>query len=319
MRLPCRLRAWAIVAAAGIFSLGIARAADPAPLPVRELAPGVYVHAGALEDWGPASGEDVANLGFVVGSRCVAVIDTGGSVAIGRRWLATIASVTPLPVCHVINTHVHPDHLLGNAAFAALDPRPEFVGHARLAASLAARERSYLNVLRRDFGVTDDTTALVRPTVSVVDRLDIDLGDRRLTLQAWPTAHTDHDLSVLDQRSRTLFLGDLLFVSHLPVVDGSLRGWLQVMDRLKTQDVALAVPGHGAPSAQWPGALQAQRDYLEHLAREVRAAIKSRQTIQQAVESIAPAVGGGSGGWQLSALFHRRNVTTAYAELEWED
>lgn len=296
-----------------------ARAAPAEPLPVRELAPGVYVHAGKLEDWGPSNGGDVANLGFVVGERCVAVIDTGGSVATGRRLRAAIAAVTPRPVCHVINTHVHPDHLLGNAAFAQIEPRPQFIGHAKLAASLAARERNYLNVLRRDFGEAEGAGPLVPPSLGVTDRLELDLGGRVLTLRAWPTAHTDHDLTVLDQRSRTLFLGDLLFVTHLPVVDGSLRGWLRVLDELASEDIALAVPGHGAPSAQWPAVLAPQRAYLEHLAREVRAAIKAQRTIQQAVDSIGPAAGGGAGGWQLSALFHRRNVTTAYAELEWED
>ena len=249
----------------------------------------------------------------------MAVIDTGGSVQTGRRWLATIAATTSLPVCQVINTHVHPDHLLGNAAFAALEPRPQFVGHAKLPAALAARERSYLNAVRRDFGEAQAATTLVAPTTVVADRLDLDLGDRVLSLRAWPTAHTDHDLSVLDLRTRTLFLGDLLFVSHLPVVDGSLRGWLRVMDELKGLDIRLAVPVHGAPGAQWPQALAPQREYLEHLARETRAAIKAGRTIQQAVDTIAPVAGGGPGGWQLDAVFHRRNVTAAFAELEWED
>ena len=34
------------------------------------------------------SAGDVANLGFVIGSRCVAVIDSGGSPAVGRRLRA---------------------------------------------------------------------------------------------------------------------------------------------------------------------------------------------------------------------------------------
>jgi hypothetical protein len=39
-------------------------------------------------------------------------------------------------------------------------------------------------------------------------------------------------------------------------------------------------------------------------------------TIQQAVEYIAPPT---DPSWRLTELFHRRNVTAAYAELEWED
>jgi glyoxylase-like metal-dependent hydrolase (beta-lactamase superfamily II) len=146
--------------------------------------------------------------------------------------------------------------------------------------------------------------------------LDIDLGDRVLRLQAWPTAHTDNDLTVDDRRTSTLFASDLLFAQHLPVLDGSLRGWLSVMAELKRLDVATVIPGHGAVSDDWPAVMDAQAGYLEGLLRDTRAAIRSRLTMQQAIESVGvpPA-----SHWLLTDRFHRRNVTAAYAELEWED
>jgi len=146
--------------------------------------------------------------------------------------------------------------------------------------------------------------------------LDLDLGDRVLTLQSWPTAHTDNDLTVYDRRTRTLFASDLLFAQHLPVLDGSLRGWLTVMAALKRLDVAIVVPGHGAIASDWPAAMDAQADYLSGLLSDTRAALRDGLTIQQAIErvGIAPAA-----HWLLTDRFHRRNVTVAYAELEWED
>ena len=285
------------------------------PLAVDQLAAGVFVHRGLLEEWQPRNAGDVANLGFVVGSRCVAVIDTGGTPQIGQRLLAAVRRATPLPVCFVINTHAHPDHVLGNVAFAALPGEPvRFVGSARLSASLAARERHTLNSLQRDFGLRLPREAIVHPTLMVERQLDIDLGDRQLRLDAWPTAHTDHDLTVYDRKTRTLFLGDLLFAGHLPVLDGNLRGWLQVMESLKALDVAQAVPGHGAVGTEWPAALLPQWTYLNGLLTDTRAALRAKMTIQKAVDTItAPA------GWQLANSFQRRNVTAAYAELEWED
>src|SRR5437764_213059 len=83
----------------------------------------------------------VANVGFVIGSRCVAVIDTGGTYAVGRALHDALRKVTALPVCYVVNTHAHPDHVFGNAAFVA--DRPEFVGHARLADALQRRAPNY--------------------------------------------------------------------------------------------------------------------------------------------------------------------------------
>src|SRR5262245_60101392 len=82
---------------------------------IHEIAPGNYVHYGLHEERSPANLGDQANVGFIVGERCVAAIDAGGSLPVGKALRAAIRSVTDLPVCYVILTHVHPDHLLGAA------------------------------------------------------------------------------------------------------------------------------------------------------------------------------------------------------------
>ena len=288
--------------------------ADPAALDVTEVAPGVYVHTGVIDDWLPSNGGDIANLGFVVGSRCVAVIDTGGTPLLGVRWRAAIERTTRLPICVVIHTHAHPDHVLGNAAFAAADTR--FVASAKFNAAMSAREPYFLRALARDFGIAVAHDAVVYPTVAVDDTREFDLGDRVLVAQTWPTAHTDNDLTVYDRQTRTLFASDLLFVQHLPVVDGSLRGWLAAMQQLTKIDATLVVPGHGPTRPGGPDAWRPQQEYLETLLRETRAALKSHQTLSQAVDSVGIQA---ASRWQLAERFHRRNVTAAFAELEWED
>ncbi|MEP6557967.1 MAG: quinoprotein relay system zinc metallohydrolase 2 [Burkholderiales bacterium] len=290
-------------------------------LAATEINPGVFVHSGKLEDWGPDNGGDVANLGFVVGSRCVAVIDTGGTPAIGHALRAAVERATPLPICYVINTHAHPDHILGNVAFAkqpAGSTPVEFVASAAFAHTLAARQPYYLNALSRDFHIELDASGLVYPTVSVSEQqpVELDLGGRMLKLRAWPTAHTDNDLTVFDERTRTLFAGDLLFISHLPALDGSLRGWVDVTRDLARLDVATVVPGHGSVSNAWPQAMHAQATYLQGLLSDTRAAIADGWTITEATERITPAAGS---HWLLTDRFHKRNVTAAFAELEWED
>lgn len=307
------LRGW-LAAAFWLCAGAVFAQAPAAPLPVAEVAPGVFVHTGAIEDWMPSNGGDVANLGFIVGSRCVAVIDSGGTPEVGRRLRAAVERTTALPVCHVINTHQHPDHVLGNVAFVGSGVK--FVASAKAGAALAAREPYYLNALQRDFGIVMTHEAVVYPGVTVDGTLELDLGERVLVLQAWPTAHTDNDLTVYDRHTRTLFLSDLLFVDHMPALDGNLRGWLKVMAQLKALDVAVAVPGHGAVSRDWPAVLTKQQLYLETLLRETRAAIKNGQTIQQAVDQVGRDA---ASSWSLAERFHRRNVTAAFAELEWED
>jgi len=308
-----RRLALALGCAAGAVSLAAVAAAPELPdFAVESPAPGVYVHYGQQALTTRANAGDIANAGFIVGTRCVAVVDTGGSYAVGRALRQAIRRQTPLPVCAVVNTHGHPDHVFGNAAFTA--DRPEFIGHARLAEALQRRAPNYLNALNRDLGDVAEGTTIVTPTRTVATTDELDLGGRVLTLTAWRTAHTDSDLTVFDRASGTLWLGDLLFVGHVPVVDGNLRGFLATIEELATIDAKIVVPGHGRAAA-WPGALGPEQRYLEALATDVRAAIKAGRTLPQTLA----ASRADPGPWLLYDDFHKRNVSAAYAELEWDN
>jgi quinoprotein relay system zinc metallohydrolase 2 len=275
-------------------------------------APGIYVHYGAQAEMSLSNAGDVANLGFVVGATCVAVIDTGGTYSVGRALRLAIRRVTSLPVCYVINTHVHPDHVFGNQAF--VEDGPEFVGHARLAEGMRRRGPNYLRALLRDLGAAAQGSSVVLPTLAVASVETLELGGRSLSLRAWPTAHTNTDLTVFDETSGTLWLGDLLFVGHLPVVDGSLRGFMTVVDELKGIPAQRAIPGHGRTDA-WPAALLREERYLKRLFRDVRVAIAAKIPIAEAMETVACD---DAGQWLLVDQFHKRNVSAAYAELEWD-
>ena len=277
-----------------------------------EVAPGVLVRQGVEEDFSHDNRGGIANLVAVVGNRAVAVIDSGGSLEDGRAFLAAIRRRTPLHVSHVVDTHLHPDHVLGNAAF----PDALVVGHARLPRGLAERGPTYLDNMRRLLGDAVEGTVVMPPTVTVAvgQTMTIDLGGRPLQLRAWPTAHTDTDLTVLDEVSGTLITGDLLFVERLPVVDGSLLGWIEVMQELAALPASRAVPGHGPAAVPWPGALEPQRRYLSGLRDSIRQSLAAGHSLAATVAEVAPP----KDGWLLVEDNHPRNVTTGYTELEWE-
>jgi quinoprotein relay system zinc metallohydrolase 2 len=294
--------------------LAAAGASGAADLRVEEIAPGNYVHYGTHEERTGANLGDQANIGFVVGERCVAVIDTGGSLALGVALREAIRRVTPLPVCYVVLTHVHPDHLFGAAAFRA--DSAQFVGHAELPRALAARGKFYRTTLQRDLGDLAAGSEVVPPTLLVSDRLTLELGGRRLAVRAWPVAHTDNDLTVYDEQTATLWVSDLLFIDHTPVVDGSILGFVKVMESLAAMPARQYVSGHGRSPLPWPQVLGPQQRYLTRLVEETRQALRAKKTIQDAVEEVGYAE---AGSWVNFELFHRRNVTATYTELEWED
>lgn len=284
-----------------------------APASVSEIAPGVFVRPGVHALVNEANAGGIANIGFIIGSESVAVIDSGGSLADGAALRAALRQHTKLPIRYVINTHVHPDHILGNAAFRA--DEPSYVGHRRLPAAMRARGAHYLEANSRLLGDAAAGSEIILPTLLVEDRMTLDLGGRTLVLTAHATAHTDNDLTVLDVKSGILWTGDLLFAEHIPVIDGSLKGWLQVMDRLAAVSAKRTVPGHGPLSLAWPEALAPQRGYLEALAADLRRMIAAGDTMREATGKAGAAQ---RDAWLLFDDFNPRNATAGFAELEWE-
>ncbi|MBN9560320.1 MAG: quinoprotein relay system zinc metallohydrolase 2 [Alphaproteobacteria bacterium] len=296
-------------------AVSAARADGPArPVSIEAVAPGDYAHFGEVSVTTRENQGDIANLGIIVGENAVAVVDTGGSVEVGRGLLAAIRRVTDKPVRYVINTHEHPDHVFGNAAFG---PGVTFVGHHNLPEELAKRGEYYLNSFREALGAAAiGEVKIIPPTLLVDTETTLDLGGRRLRLTAWsPAAHTNCDLTVLDETTGVLFAGDLVFMQHIPVLDGSVTGWLSVLPRLAKLPARIVVPGHGRLVAPWPQALEDERRYLTTLAADARRLIAAGVPLAQAVPQIAQSE---RGRWKLFDDYNPRNATAAFSELEWE-
>lgn len=280
---------------------------------IEDVGNGIYVHHGEHLDIDEGYQGDICNISFVVGSKGVAVIDTGGSLKTGNKLRDAIKKVTPLPILYVINTHVHPDHIFGNAAF--LQDKAQFVGHAKLGDAMQLRKEAYDKLNVKYLGEDAKGSEIVKPTMIVKESMELDLGDRKLKVTPYPEAHTNTDVSVIDSKTSTLFTGDLLFIERTPVIEGDIKGLIAAIDVLKTYPVQQVVPGHGPVTKDWVQALINEQRYLNAVLTDIRANIKAGKSMNDAMDS---AAAGEKGKWKLFDIANRRNINTIYPSLEWE-
>ncbi len=279
-----------------------------------DIGDGIYVHHGEHLDIDTGYQGDICNISVVIGNKGVAVIDTGGSLKVGQAVHAAIRNITSLPILYVINTHVHPDHIFGNAAFVA--DKAIFVGHEQLAEAMQLRAEAYGKLNEKYLGQDAKGSEIVTPSMLVKKNIELDLGERKLTLQAYPNAHTNTDITVIDSKTGTLFAGDLLFIERTPVIEGDIKGLISVLDELKTnQSVKQVVPGHGSETKDWVTAINNELRYLNLLLKDIRAAIENDVGLEATMKTAAASE---KDNWVLFDVANRRNVNMLYPALEWE-
>lgn len=280
---------------------------------LENLGEGIYVHHGKHLDIDTGYQGDICNISFIVGSKGVAVIDTGGSLKVGNQLRNAIKKVTDKPILYVINTHVHPDHIYGNAAF--LQDKPQFIGHEKLADAMELRKEAYAKLNEKFLGEDAEGSDIVKPTIAVKETMTFDLGDRTLSITPYPVAHTNTDITVIDSKTSTLLTGDLLFIERTPVVEGDIKGLIAAIDVIKTYPVKRVIPGHGPVAEDWMTALNNEQRYLNAVLTDVRSAIKNGDSMEHAMDT---AAANERGKWVLFDVANRRNVNTIFSALEWE-
>ncbi|RLK55148.1 MBL fold metallo-hydrolase [Actinokineospora cianjurensis] len=225
-------------------------------------------------------------LGLVVGDTGCLVIDTGTDETHGAQWAAAVREVTDLPWTVVI-THAHWDHFLGTTAFPGADvwahPRctAEIVdGAGAQAESWAAR---YRESGRDDLAERLLAARVVLPTHAVADRVDLDLGDRVVTLRHPGHGHTDNDIVVHVPDEGVLFAGDTVEQGAPPSIgkDGYPLRWPSALDALLDLGPRIIVPGHGEPVD--PGFVRGQRAELAVIASLFDGVRSGTLTVDEAV------------------------------------
>jgi glyoxylase-like metal-dependent hydrolase (beta-lactamase superfamily II) len=157
---------------------------------------------------------DCASIFLLVGEQKAMLIDTGVGIGDLEGFLRSITG-KPLMVCF---THDHADHVGGASAFAEgfIHPRDmiDFTTGGGIGLSMEGRRGYARWIAEREKGVypynLDEDVTEWGPCPSLHPLEDgqvIDLGGRKVTVYACP-GHTPGSVTLLDENSRTLFMGD---------------------------------------------------------------------------------------------------------------
>lgn len=282
-------------------------AACPTPR-LQRVAPGVFRVAGSGGEPTAENCGRVANAGVLVGPGGAVVIDPGPSRRAGKALAQAVQRVTGRGVVAVINTHAHPEHVLGNSAWRVP------VWASGVAADLMARRcEQCLKRLTGEIGQGEMAGTRIRlPTQRVTGPTRVVLAGRSLLLLPFAHAHTPGDLAILDDASGVLFAGDLAWGDAVPALrEASLAGWKQAIGALLALRPGLVVPGHGAEAG---GAVIADTAaYLNALEQAVQAELDAGGDLSQVTDRVVLPPWAGKAGYGRE---HRANVNRVFLELE---
>ncbi len=196
------------------------------------------------------------NIGVSIGDDGIIMVDDQFA-PLSEKILAAIRSLSDEPIRFLINTHVHDDHVGGNANFSSEG------------ATIVAQENVRIRMMQGIRG-NPPSPQQAWPVVTFNDQIKLHLNGEDVWIIPSPPAHTDGDSFVFFRGSDVLHMGDVFRTTGYPNIDvgngGTLEGTIAGLElglALAGPDTKI-VPGHGVVSTR------AEVQELLNLTLEVR-------------------------------------------------
>jgi glyoxylase-like metal-dependent hydrolase (beta-lactamase superfamily II) len=228
-----------------LLALGVAAHAQtfPEPQTIR-INPRVYALLGPIKHANPLNRGYMINSTVILGDKGVILVDSGGSDEVGRHIATAVRRITDKPVTHVVNTHHHGDHYLGNVAFAGAT----FISSEMCRRMVLETASEWLAIMERDIGHQLPATKPLPADVTYAENTKTETFIHGVRLVFWVPrgSHTAGDLLLHLPDDKILIAGDVLVSRVVPTLqDGFVANWIRTLGEMQTLDVTHFVPGHG--------------------------------------------------------------------------
>jgi glyoxylase-like metal-dependent hydrolase (beta-lactamase superfamily II) len=200
-------------------------------------------HVWAIPDGGASL---VPNVGIVVGTKAVLVIDTGMGTRNGDTVLRETMKVGGNKPIYIVTTHVHPEHDMGAHVFP---PTSKLIRSKDQVADIAAGAGTNLvPVFAQRSALNTELLAGAKHRAADITfdkEYTLDLGGIEAKIHAMGTNHTAGDTVVLVDG--VLFSGDVAMKPQPSFANptAKISHWLSSLDRLERFKAKRIVPSHG--------------------------------------------------------------------------
>lgn len=238
-----------------------------------KLAEGVYAF----------TAEGDPNTGVIIGDEGVMVIDARATPVLARELMDYIATVTDLPVTHVMLTHYHAVRVLGasgyptNTIMASRDTWDLIVERGQQDMD------SEIGRFPRLFQAVETIPGLTWPTMVIDGVLRMKFGGRWLEIKQVGRGHTKGDTIVWLPEDKILFAGDLVEEGATPYCgDAYYTHWPTTLDNLRALGPTQMVPGRGEAmktSEDSIRAIEGTRSFTSDLFGSVKTGVEAGKSL----------------------------------------
>jgi len=186
----------------------------------------------------------MVNSTVIVGDKGVILVDSGGTDEVGKHLAKAIARITPKPVTHIINTHHHGDHVLGNVAFKGA----EIISSEQCKALVEKTGMDWVRIMENLVGRKFPDTRPVPAMLTFREESSNSRSLQGVNMVFWVPrgSHTPGDMMVYLPDDKVLIGGDILVNTTTPAMrDGHVRNWIGALVKAQEFDATTIVPGHG--------------------------------------------------------------------------